>query len=223
MTPGPAIGHISGNLAGLNFCRSRSGPVVRRRLHRTYHTAARQLEQRAMIQRAYSEWRALSDLERGAWDSAARGHSWTNRLALPKQISGWQLFVRITTAQGHHHLDPITTPPRMLASAMAQNLTLTVTLPNTYTLDWAAGIGDPTYIVVAFGSRPLRTSLPAHWSYWRFLDTKTPPASTWDIQAAWTAALGAPAAGEVVAVRFRSWKQNRLPSPDQIATTTVTA
>jgi len=220
-TPGPLVAHISGNLGGLNFSRGRGASVIRKRLTRVKRATKAQLAQRALIQAIRSKWEALTDLQRRAWDAAAKSYPLTTRLGTPKYISGWQLFSHVVTSRGQTILWILTDPPLMRLTEQPYDLSFTAQLSGHFTLSWDPHGGVIYCRDILYGARPLRTTPLKRYPVWTYITDSYESNHPWDFENLWYAALGVPAAGEVIAVKLARWYENQLRSHFTQTTATV--
>lgn len=126
----------SGSHDGLTASRNRFGQYIRTRATPVNPNTAFQIASRGSLADAAVQWRALSDVERLAFQSAASGFTRVDSLGQAQTFNGFMLFVSLNNvAKG---IDPaaalITVPPAVatfdsftaeLDGGVAKNITLT--------------------------------------------------------------------------------------------------
>ena len=209
--PGPIVADLSGNLGGINFVRNATGLVVRQKLTRRRQRTPAQLAQRAKFAMLTRLWRDLAPSQRTDWDLDASLLPRTNRLGTPRAISGFALFLSLNCSAftpdpsfwETHNVPQITPPPTYLALDFTSttgpyNVTAT---PNPTFPEWQA----------YFGQRSHSTNPVFHPDRWRLISVDQSPIATEDIQSDWDSILGAPSAGEVIAVKVARLDVIRYP------------
>lgn len=97
---GGGITAMSGSIAGTVFARNRFGFYARPRTKPVNPRSDRQVEARVRIQLLANYWHsaAMSDVERGAWDTYAAGIAMKNRLGKTVFLTGFNHFIRSNAA-----------------------------------------------------------------------------------------------------------------------------
>ncbi len=156
--PGHVVGAISGNLQGSNFVLGRYGPYVRKRLVRTKKATEDQLARRAYLQRLILHWQGLSGAQRNAWNAAAKLVQFTNRLGIPRHITGHQLFVR-DNIRNINDVTPFNNPPRNLFRPTAPTeLTIIASAAGNVSITWTMLTPPNTARAYVYGCRPMSSS-----------------------------------------------------------------
>lgn len=214
--PGSIIGAISGAVGATIFKHTRAGAVAGQRGRRRNMQTTKQLSARAALQRSILAWKALTDTQRQEWRNAAAAKFFANRLGVPRHISGYQYYLKVTVPIVASGGDPLTSPDDLL--------------PGCHTIifgpSWdTAGNMDLPLFISAFAPC---SNAEERWNVQGVVHpvTEQPPDSAFlnvgtfgppwvtDISAAWAAALGAPpAAGTGYWVRARHWPTGRQPGP----------
>ena len=221
ITTSAAVARISGNIGAINFARTRSGQVARLGLRRTRQDTKAQLDQRVAMHNARIEWVKLTDQERAAWNTAARGHPRPNRLGVRRVITGSQLFSGLLCTRGWEVLEFWQHPPRMKMSTQPYNVTIVETAGPVYTLNWDPYTNILSKSAQLFGARPFSTQPHAYNKYWKFLGIRRPATDPWDVYQITVDALGTPQSGEILYFKLRHWTYNFLPSVSTEVTLTV--
>ncbi len=221
---GPLLDAISGDVGGINFTRSRHGPIMRRKLTRTNKRTPIQLERRARFYHLKREWNLLTTSQRTAWRSSAAQLTFPNRLGVPNRITGHQLFFKVNLAAPDATTTATDPPENLVAYSPPPSIEVIAQEDFAITCLWE----QPTYSVAPttyfYGARSL-SSRPKHFfNYWRFVTSVQEPAGTNVINftAAWTAALGSLLGNELIKVKVKFFDPAFLPSTytyDTIVTT----
>ncbi len=67
VTFGGGISQFQGSIAGNTFSRTKAGPAARNRVKPNNPATPRQMVVRAQLQKASTDWRALTEDQRQAW------------------------------------------------------------------------------------------------------------------------------------------------------------
>jgi len=93
--PSALIGAISGSIDSVTFVYPRGGPIARPRPLKTDPQTELQLNQRACFETTQRAWKQLEDFEQRTWKSAAATKRGINRLGLPRNKTGYNLFMQV--------------------------------------------------------------------------------------------------------------------------------
>jgi hypothetical protein len=212
----PLIGAISGNLGGVCFVQSKSGPVIRTRNRRLKQNDKRHYQIRALFQQLRNAWRNLTDNQRTAWRQATISVPNTNRLGLTSTISGYQLFIK-TNAWGNYvaPIDPI-----LILKAPSNLNRRTPWLLDSFTITSGgakglillppAGGGFP--FAQVYGARTFSTAPRRSWFSFRQTEVSGAPPGTITLLK-WDDDIGDPQPGEQCWIQL--WFQQRS-APDFI-------
>lgn len=222
--PGPLIAAISGNVGGLNFAQTRSGPIIRRKTTRTNKKTNRQLNRRARFSQVQKDWAVATDLTRDQWRAAAASIKRTNRLGLPSTLTGFQLFVMnsLTNPVSDHTNFPV--PPHLTATPQPTSVVLTASAAGQINLAWNVTDVPALIFCYIFGMRTLSTRPRTFFNTWRYFATDAGPPGAFNINlnAFWDPIFAHPLEGEVIAVKLRARNITYLPSAF-VQATAVTA
>ncbi len=222
-TPGPLIGAISGNLGGMNIANTRHGLVARKLPSRTDKKTEAQLRHRARWSKLTRTWNELTPAIRKEWRSGAKLMTYTNRLGITRPMSGFQFFLHHCGPFVNHDIYLTTRAAGPLPTFLCFNLTFTVTLPDTYEVDWELGWQDMYAFI--HSARPYTTKPSTHVHHWKFahLDTLPFPRPPVNIKDDFIALWGVPRVGEVVWAKVLVYQQLWYrPAPLMTASAVVT-
>lgn len=222
-TPGALIGGISGNVGGLNFANTRSGPVIRKALARTHKQTQPQINWRSLFSAVQRHWATLSSSSRTEWNTAATQIKLTNRLAIPKTLSGFQLFTKLNLEQNWG--SPLVLhPPTILAKISSPTLVvLTASAAGNVVVNWTQPEGTAASFTYFFGARSISSRPAHHFKNWRYLmriPTDGGP-QVENITFGWNTNLGPCIEGELIAVKIGHLLESHLFS-HYIQATTIT-
>lgn len=153
---GPLTSAIAGSIGGTTFQRSGVGTLARSRplptTRRTSFTnTGRSLE--AYLSR---NWRALTEAQQAAWQTAADGITWTNTFGDTIRGLGYWLYIRTNqylrlTEQSLISTAPAVTPPASITGLSSNR----VTGSNTFTVSWTSGNVPAGEVWAVFATKPL--------------------------------------------------------------------
>ncbi len=216
------IGSISGTLGSVVFAQTRMGLLIKNRPLKNNQRSEKQLERRALFQRALSRWSKISGTQQKAWNTAAANFPQTNRLGVRSAISGWQLFIKQNLftlwVEDTFRDDPV--PARQTYAA--EYFELSFTAGGEYLVSVGGFIPKPIRTVL-YGARSFRSMDRAQWTpnIWTFFKFQTFTVQTRDVTAAWDAAIGPPQQDELIAVKVRIFSIDTIwpPGPPRTAVT----
>lgn len=204
--PGHVVGAISGNLGAVNFAQGKYGPYVRRRLTRSDKCTERQLSARANARNAHILWFNLTDEQRETWRATAAGMRRTNRLGIPRPISGKQLHFLVQVFMMPWELHVYKDPPQAKFTAPPFNVTASFVLPNTFTVDWDVEGLWTEYWPQWATARPVTGRRMRPVKHWRLTRLQKWPYYTVNLYTDFVNQWGVPQAGEYVYVLMRNWR-----------------
>lgn len=220
---GAVVAAISGTVGGQVFVQSAKGNVIRSTPNQVNQRTPRQLLQRASLSRWLVAWRTLTSAQRLSWNAAARVRNFPNRLGVDRQISGFNLYVKLNIVYQNAGLALLTTPTLMETTLMTPigALTYTNAPPFYFTLSTPAADTTNTRITSA-QFRPNAAALPLN-NRW----VTTAPDYYGPTGIAWIrtnlGGFGYIPAGAQLWIQYQAIAPNKLPSPPQLATITVPA
>lgn len=100
-----------GSVGGVTFSRNRSGAYARKRTKPVDPSSPAQNDQRTRLSSGVTQWRALDEGERRAFNAKALTTPFTNRLGEQFNPSGMNLFMRGAQLLQAAGLAPVTVPP----------------------------------------------------------------------------------------------------------------
>lgn len=93
-TPGAIVSEIRGKIASTVFARNRGGAIIRNRIKGTNRRSTLQTNVRQRLSALASEWRGLTELQRGSWNNASPQFPTQDNLGQQIFLTGEQLFIR---------------------------------------------------------------------------------------------------------------------------------
>ena len=220
--PAPILGAISGNVGGVCFVMSKSGPVIRKRIVRTKNTSRRHTELTIGLQRVRNAWRSLAEPQRAAWRQAALIFPNKNRLGSSTRLSGFQLFTKLNMI-GYF-------PPNFVPFAIIEDppvLTrdppfviddFSVTSGGLKTLNLSDPVPSFYDLLLVSGARTFSTSQRKSWFSFRLIMLMTMPPTTLTIDF-WDDFIGDPSPGEQCWVSLVQLAAGFLPQGPIVAST----
>lgn len=200
--PGHVIGAISGNLQSINFVQGRYGQYVRKRLVRTKKATEAQLDRRARFLQLITEWPVFGPEIQNTWNKAASLISFTNRLGIPRNITGFQLYIKMNLLRRASHATWPIPPITLIRTAPAYDVELNASEGGAISVDWSHPTLPANANAYIYGARSLTTSQTHFFNDWKYLDitASAPGANNHVITAEWDAILGHPQENEFLAV-----------------------
>ncbi len=211
--PSSLVDAISGDIGSVNFVQTRSGTVLRQKAHRNKHTTTIALQRQSAYAQGRATWQNFTDTERNAWRIAAAQKQFQNRLAIPRNLTGYQLFMKLFLISIDENI-PQLTPPALFPSSALINPTLEIQLDTDY--HWEVdniflplGPDAHTYGARTFSPAPVEYS-----THWRLLKVARLGFAEKGnhFMDEWNAVLGVPVVGERVGCRFFIRFDDELPS-----------
>lgn len=178
---------IGGQVASKN----RAGAYMRNKVTPVNPQAAAQTVVRNRLTTFAQGWRALTDVQRAAWNAAVSNFAKTDIFGDLKNPSGFNLYIRLNANIASIGGDPISTPPNPQSVGQFSNLVLTYvsgTDALSLAFDVTAGV-DTGYKVLA--TPPLSPGVNFVKSEFRQITQgDTDPVSPLNILSAYTAKFG---------------------------------
>lgn len=193
----------SGKIGGHVASRGRAGAYMRTKVTPTNRRTTAQQSVRNRLATIAAGWKALTDAQRNAWNTAVAAFSKTNIFGDKVQPSGINLYQAVNNGLSQAGQSLVTVPPSPVALPLLTNLTLLSDASDaTMTLDFDSSIGSGfTYRIQATPALSAGISNAAS----KFADISTlsaAPSTPANIKAAYEAKFGSiPAAGKKVFVR----------------------
>lgn len=225
MTPGPLVGRISGNLAGLNFAQTKTGLIARRRLHRVDHATEPQFKARMRFRYLQRLWRNLDEEDRIAWQRAAALATFQNRLGIRRTITPSALFIKVGLERPDTLTPNAVLPTTLNATANLQDVYMTLSAAGAYNLYYTSLYSSVTNVTYVYALRSWNTAPRAFNGRWHYFGTfnATLGSSSWNFKTAWEAQYGLCNVGEWIWLRLRQRTTGRLSSSFQTVSAQVTA
>lgn len=222
--PGPLTNAISGKIAGVDFVAGTRQLAVRKLRTPSSNTSAAQINNRANVGRVITAWNALTSNQRNAWNTTAAQMTTQNRLGLPKNISGRELFFR----RNLRNLSFVgiaiqTTPPTQTTTSAPYQVALSnpmasQILVNVLGFPYGAGLQEFLWICRTFSGAPRN-----HFKNWvPALAPGTPIPGNTNLKPYFDALLGAPGIGERIAVKVAARYQDEWDSTPTLGQLIVT-
>jgi len=198
---GAGIVGMSGSIGGTTFARNRYGSYARSKTKPVNPNTSNQSAVRAAVSYVTELWHnTLTAAQRTAWGAYAQAVAMTNRLGETTYLTGFNHFVRSNVERQNRSLGTVAAGPTTFAlpeqdtlfavslSEATQNITVTF----DDSQDWCDE--DDSYLLLYMGSPQLvtRDFFSGPWLYAGKIDgdSTTPPTSTVDIAASFTATEG---------------------------------
>lgn len=196
---GPLIGAISGNLGGLCFVQTKAGPVIRKRNVRTKQTSNRQTLIRTAFSTNRARWRAITDNQRTAWRQSAASILLPNRLGVRRNLSGYQLYMKIATfanlTPGFPPRGAPDDPPLFHTAPLWTLSNFAITPAGVATIEVQEPIPSAIGSAAVFCARTFSSAPRKSWFDFRFVGGVVFVAGTIPINQ-WFDVIGAPSPGE---------------------------
>ncbi|MBA7486278.1 hypothetical protein ES707_21834 [subsurface metagenome] len=222
---GAGVIQVSGSIAGATHARNRFGNYIRPRTKPVNPRSDRQQAARARMQLLAEYWHsaAMSDVERGAWNSYAAAVAMKNRIGQTIHLTGFNHFIRsncsLYAADG-----AIVEPGPAIQSLPEADVTFAVTGDNgtqllsvafDNTKGWASETGG--YLLVEMG-RPQLATRTYFGGPWRVASAiagvdASPPDSPQTIAAPFTLTLGQKIWARASIVRKDARASNKFYAP----------
>jgi len=87
------VGELSGSIGGLEFAQAKGSNVAKQRKTRRPRFTPARLVAWEFHRVQIARWRALTDAQRTAWNTAAQQRPRPDRFGVDRQLSGFQLFL----------------------------------------------------------------------------------------------------------------------------------
>lgn len=202
--PGIAVGAASGSMGGVVASHNRGGQYFRRRATPVNPSSTYQAEVRAQLAGLSSGWRALTDEQRLAWDSAATSYVTVNSLGSSVQLTGQQLYIRANQRLAIYlPASMITVPPVSWEVEPLTGLALTDALVALGEMDTLTGTIVPAAIpanhsLIVRASPPLQAGIRFVKKYMRTIGIRNVTAGVFDITTGWNTRFGAVSVGQTI-------------------------
>ena len=89
------VGAISGNLGGVCFANTKGSKVVKKKRIATKSRSNALSRNRGHFATIQRSWREITNDQRNAWSTYAKGKPFSNRLGTSSTLSGYQMFLKI--------------------------------------------------------------------------------------------------------------------------------
>ncbi len=219
---GAVVNAISGSIGGTTFAHTKGGTVARAKPRQKKFLSAQHLVMRNIYSQLRIAWKALTPIQRQAWNVTALQLPRPNRLGQTTNLSGYLLFMK-TNSLGAPEFPAVAPFPQYTDPLFFDNATesittnLSISLAGGYNFDIVPIIFPLTFkvsISAARTFRPYETASPTHY---RVLSTVEPATSGANFKTEFDEKLGEPALGEFIFVQTRLYRQNHiLPAPNTL-------
>jgi hypothetical protein len=144
----------SGSVAGVTSSRNRFGQYRRTRAVPVNPNTSRQQDARNRLSDFSAGWRALTDVQREAWEAYALEHPVTDSLGQSNTLTGAQVYVGINSLLATAALAAVSTPPAG-AAPDAPVLDVSSTDTDSFTLDVTPDPVTAGHALIVESSPPL--------------------------------------------------------------------
>lgn len=125
--PSPLVGAVSGRVGGAEFVNGRGAPYVRKAQHKIRHDSPARLDAKAIYTQAIRAWENLTDTQRQAWRALAQIQTGTNRLSVPRTMTGFEAYIRTAIPRIRVSGTPPALPGETFSSPPPTGITYTST------------------------------------------------------------------------------------------------
>lgn len=94
MSPGPLAGAISGDVGGICFSNPAGSMVVRKKRRQNSLSSRTNSLNQSNMMIITNGWRSLSEENKKTWRNEAQNLTFSNRLGISRQLSGYQYFMK---------------------------------------------------------------------------------------------------------------------------------
>jgi len=201
--PGPTIGAITGNLAGLNFVLGKSSPFVRLRSSPVKKFSPGSADVRIRFATAVQDWKQMSESLRLEWNNAAALMTWTNRLGTHRPITGVLLHHKFFLSHRANGVQNLRPPVNLTRAPTLANLQVVSSAPNIITATWDLTPPFTDELIAWWGMRSFSLGPRAWYGRWTFLAQIAPttPFTSEVLTTEFNDALGEPETGEQFAIK----------------------
>ena len=149
ITFGALVGVVAGSIGNVVVQRSKAGQTLRERVIPANPKTTAQVAVRNKMTVRSKAWSALSESQRGGWDTAAASNDWTQTDTLGNsfKLSGEQLYLKLNLELESIGVAPISAVPTKAAFASIALSTITLTA------------GTPVFSVAYTGTLPATETL----------------------------------------------------------------
>ncbi len=209
---GPILTAVSGSIGALTFANSPRSPYVKTHARLRKRASAQTQTARNNYTAAVRAWRNADQDNRDQWIAAALTTTFRNSIGVLRNISGYQLWMRIQLLRLTSSLAILDSPPQMTTSTPIPNPQLNATVPGG--IGYSAAPFDPggSTFRMFYGARAASIHVPAVFTYWRFLEAGFPLVGSTNLTTSWEAAFGALIEDDVVAVNAINFDADHLPA-----------
>ena len=200
-SPGPAVGSISGNLGGVSFANPRGSPVIRKARRPSPANAPAQRTAQTRLLIVKNAWLGLSADNQKAWRTYATNTPSSNRLGVSRQITGFQIFLKIHLTRFNFNTTILTDPPVNFTRQPIHSFSLVSSISTG--IDVLFTDDNPTSGRTAYAyGRPLfRVTLPSSNNTWTFLGLVITTFDEWPLESAWEQKFSLPILDQAIAIR----------------------
>ena len=196
---------MSGKLGGHVFARNRGGSYVRTKVTPTNPQTTAQSGVRAVLTALSQAWRALTQAQITAWNSAVQSFPRNNVFGEPKTLSGHQLYVGLNAQLEAAGQATISSPPLPVGADAVESLTAafaeTLQTGTVTFLPAAVPAGHTALLDATAQVSPGISNVNNRYRQIAVLDAAE--ASPYDCAAEYIAKFGALTAGQKIGVRMR--------------------
>jgi hypothetical protein len=148
------ISEMRNKLNGSVFSKNRAGNYLRNKVTPVNPQTAFQTAVRAVLTAASQSWRALSEAQRLAWNSAVANFQGTDIFGDVKTPSGINLYNKLYINASTIGFPPSTTPPALVSSPAVPDAFVNTTAPNTVIVDSATLAAVPAGVSLVLSMTP---------------------------------------------------------------------
>lgn len=214
------IADASGNIGGINFLRTKSGPVARIARKSTRQLSAAQLRNQSFMNIITKSWNALTDEQRLSWQTSALQTPSPNALGLPTFPTGRQLYFsfRLRFLAFDNTFDPVF-PPFRAAPPPILDLVINTTAPSSIEIAWTIPASVGFSAVHVYGARSYSDTPSKFFTSHKVVDAFAPASSPIDISSVFATVLGVPQSGELISIKTIVGGRIDFPGPPTLAQT----
>lgn len=158
----PAIIGLSGSMSGLTYSRNRSGAYIKTKLANPIPASTPLTNSNSSFCTISQLFSTIPDADRSLWNEFASTKIFTNRLGIPYNPSGQQLFISVNRNRAQLGLPPITIPVEL--PPLTQMFTLNIFVDffgSEIQLEMINGTLDPSVHHIWSISTPLSLGIHA--------------------------------------------------------------
>ena len=225
---GGLAGGISGAIGGVVFVEAKGSKVIRHRppklLKSTRPRSLVSVDPKSALTRAIRGWTALSTAAQAAWKTEASNITFPNRLGQRRNISGYNLYVKINTLRARNNTAILTPGPDTFKTPQlpAPVLSATVALGVQFVVKTPVLPVNRTLIIYGAIRWNEADNAYFHDFKWLGLKVSTSLVPTF-VTNIWTPVFGPLRLGQRISLQIVPWELTSSPGTPLRVSTTITA